>query len=142
VALVTMSSQEHYERVACCMKNNLDFSRGLVVKARNDMKVVEIGLQHDAPLDVMCFHLQQAAEKFLKALLASKNVRYPLTHDLEVLIEKAVPFVLFAVRPPPSRPTQARGSPPTTPDPQSSSLPCPSVDSVANRSSSRLCDFA
>ena len=74
------------------MKRNIDFSRGLLIKAHNDMKVVAIGVEHDAPLDVMCFHLQQAAEKLIKALLASKNVNYPLTHDLDVLIEHALPL--------------------------------------------------
>jgi len=28
-----------------------------------------IGLEHDAPLDTVCFHIQQTAEKLLKALL-------------------------------------------------------------------------
>ncbi len=35
----------------------------------------------------MCFHCQQAAEKFLKAFLVRRNTRYPLTHDLLILLE-------------------------------------------------------
>lgn len=33
-----------------------------------------------------CFHLQQATEKFLKALLAHFEISYRLTHDLELLV--------------------------------------------------------
>jgi HEPN domain-containing protein len=51
-------------------------------------------LQADPTADVALigFHLQQAAEKLLKALLAERDVDYPLTHDLErllILIEDA-----------------------------------------------------
>lgn len=45
-------------------------------------------LQADPTADVALigFHYQQAAEKLLKALLAERNVDYPLTHDLERLL--------------------------------------------------------
>jgi len=33
----------------------------------------------------VCFHAQQSAEKYLKALLIAKNVDFPKTHDLSTL---------------------------------------------------------
>ncbi|GAB4478004.1 MAG: HEPN domain-containing protein [Anaerolineales bacterium] len=37
------------------------------------------------PLRAICFHTQQSAEKYLKALLLSKNLAFPKTHDLPTL---------------------------------------------------------
>lgn len=48
---------------------------------------MEIGLEHGAFLDTICFHLQQAAEKLLKALLDARDVRYPRTHDLSHFLD-------------------------------------------------------
>lgn len=42
-------------------------------------------------MDTICFHIQQTAEKLLKALLVWRNVDYPLTHDLGDLLDLAVP---------------------------------------------------
>ena len=69
------------------MKNNLDHARVLLEKAGNDLKLAGIGLQHDAPTDTIAFHLQQAAEKILKAILASREIIYPKTHDLDDLFD-------------------------------------------------------
>ena len=35
----------------------------------------------------LCFHAQQAVEKALKAVLVSRGIDFPLTHDLENLLE-------------------------------------------------------
>jgi HEPN domain-containing protein len=45
------------------------------------------------PLEVICFHCQQAAEKLLKAVLARNKRVIPRTHDLPQLLDQAV--VLF-----------------------------------------------
>ncbi len=37
----------------------------------------------------VCFHAQQAAEKAIKAVLLSRGIDFPLTHDLEELLEIA-----------------------------------------------------
>lgn len=37
----------------------------------------------------VCFHAQQAAEKAIKAVLIAKGLGFPLTHDIEELIELA-----------------------------------------------------
>ena len=71
------------------MKSNLDFARGLVLRAEDDFATAQIGWEHGAPLETVCFHLQQAAEKLLKAALASRGVDYPFTHDLERLLKLA-----------------------------------------------------
>jgi HEPN domain-containing protein len=43
-------------------------------------------LKRKAPLtSASCFHSQQCTEKYLKALLVSKNVEFPKTHDLLIL---------------------------------------------------------
>ncbi|MEK6409399.1 MAG: HEPN domain-containing protein [Acidobacteriota bacterium] len=71
------------------MKSDLDVAKTLILKADNDLKMARIGFDHDAPLDTVAFHVQQAAEKMLKALLASRGVDYPRTHDLRALINLA-----------------------------------------------------
>ena len=38
-----------------------------------------------APNDTVCFHCQQAAEKYLKALLTFLSIQAPRTHDLPEL---------------------------------------------------------
>lgn len=37
--------------------------------------------------ELLCFHAQQAAEKSLKAVLISRGISFPRTHDLKLLIE-------------------------------------------------------
>ena len=57
-------------------------------KARQDELVVERLLgDRDVDDDTLGFHAQQAAEKLLKAVLTSRNVDYPRTHNLGVLVE-------------------------------------------------------
>ncbi len=49
-------------------------------------QAVEDNPNHDA----VCFHSQQAAEKYLKARLVEAGAAFPRTHDLEVLLSLAV----------------------------------------------------
>jgi HEPN domain-containing protein len=37
----------------------------------------------------VCFHIQQGAEKLLKAALTARNLEYPFTHDLRELLDLA-----------------------------------------------------
>ena len=37
-------------------------------------------------LEVICFHLQQCAEKLMKAVLSKREIYYPKNHDLENLL--------------------------------------------------------
>ena len=41
--------------------------------------------------DLICFHCQQAAEKYLKALLQELGLPVPRTHDLEDLFDRLLP---------------------------------------------------
>lgn len=43
----------------------------------------------DSPDEIIGFHAQQAAEKFLKAVLSHKNIAHRKTHDLTELIDQA-----------------------------------------------------
>jgi HEPN domain-containing protein len=45
--------------------------------------------------DIVCFHCQQCAEKYLKALLMEAEVRFPKTHDLLALLKLVAPVVPF-----------------------------------------------
>ncbi|MFO7821166.1 MAG: HEPN domain-containing protein [Lentisphaeria bacterium] len=55
-------------------------------KANEDLAVAEelrdFGTGH---FGIICFHCQQAAEKYLKALLAHNGLAVPRTHDIEFL---------------------------------------------------------
>ena len=42
--------------------------------------------------DLTCFHCQQAAEKYLKALLQETGAVVPRTHDLDDLLDLLLPF--------------------------------------------------
>jgi len=56
-------------------------------KAESDLKNIELVLPApDAPLDTVCFHAQQAAEKYLKALLTFHSIPFRKTHDLPELV--------------------------------------------------------
>lgn len=37
--------------------------------------------------DIVCFHLQQCVEKYLKARLVDAGIAFPKTHDLERLLD-------------------------------------------------------
>ena len=39
------------------------------------------------PLEIICYHCQQSAEKFLKGFLISNSIAPPKTHDLQQLCE-------------------------------------------------------
>jgi HEPN domain-containing protein len=41
--------------------------------------------------DLVCFHLQQSVEKYLKARLNEAGIPFPKTHDLERLLDLALP---------------------------------------------------
>lgn len=64
-----------------------------IKKANNDLKVAENELfigGNDIVMDAICFHSQQAVEKYLKAFLISKQIEFGKTHNLEYLIELCI----------------------------------------------------
>ncbi len=67
--------------------NRQDWVKLWIIKAENDIKAAEILIeQENAPTDVVCFHAQQAVEKLLKGYLTHRNVKFPKTHDILVLL--------------------------------------------------------
>ena len=57
-----------------------------VKKAEEDFVLARSALRRKKPLIAgACFHAQQCAEKYLKALLVSKKTGFPMTHDLLLL---------------------------------------------------------
>ena len=72
------------------MKSSAEQARLLATKAEHDFQLAKLGLASNAALDGVCFHLQQVAEKLLKALLSLHDVEYPLTHNLQVLLDLVV----------------------------------------------------
>jgi HEPN domain-containing protein len=59
-----------------------------VEKAENDLRnaVHTLTMDEDCPFDTVCFHAQQCAEKYVKALLTLREIELPNTHDLLELI--------------------------------------------------------
>lgn len=58
-----------------------------VVKAERDLGVARDAFQLNKDYwDIICYHCQQATEKFFKAYLIHHGVSFPRTHDLEVLL--------------------------------------------------------
>ena len=43
---------------------------------------------HPKPLEIICFHCQQAAEKAIKALFILKEIEIIKIHDLMILLKK------------------------------------------------------
>lgn len=64
-----------------------DIVRLRIGKAENDIEAARriMADPNACPYDTVCFHCQQAVEKYLKALLTAFNIPAPRTHDLEVL---------------------------------------------------------
>lgn len=62
-----------------------------IKKAENDLKIVEHLLNvEDAPKDILCFHIQQAVEKYLKAYLTWNEMRVKKTHDMESILNLCI----------------------------------------------------
>ena len=65
-----------------------------VTKAEADLVTArrELRARRQPNFDAACFHAQQAAEKYLKALLQTRGVAFPRTHNLIELLELCLPF--------------------------------------------------
>lgn len=59
-------------------------------KARKDLHTVEILMREQGDAEIASFHLQQAAEKYLKGYLLSHGWQLQRTHNLEILLNEAV----------------------------------------------------
>ena len=76
--------------------------RQWLAKADQDIRACETLLSADPPfLYPACFHAQQAAEKYLKALLTWHQIEFPKTHAIEQLLdllEPALPDIASGLR--------------------------------------------
>lgn len=69
--------------------NTNELARAWIAKAESDIKNIENNLRYveeEIPIDTVCFHCQQAVEKYLKAYLTKKNISFPHTHNLGSLV--------------------------------------------------------
>lgn len=63
-------------------------------KVENDLKNIENNINSDEiPTDTICFHAQQAVEKFFKGALIYFQRDISKTHDLVKLLTELVPFI-------------------------------------------------
>jgi HEPN domain-containing protein len=65
-----------------------------VAKAEGDFLTAgrELAAADRPNYDGVCFHAQQCAEKYLKALLVEEGVAFPKVHDLAALLSLLLPF--------------------------------------------------
>lgn len=75
------------------MPDQADLARGWMLKGDSDRLDTQRALASPGPYYTACFHTQQAAEKYLKALLALAAQPIPRTHDLVVLYDQCVRVV-------------------------------------------------
>lgn len=73
-------------------KTNLSAAQALVTKAGHDLDSAVALLEMRGHLEIVCFHLQQAAEKYLKGFIQLHAGEYPRTHDLVVLLDECRKF--------------------------------------------------
>lgn len=67
---------------------NEEAARSWVMRAEHDFTIALRDMEYTTPTtDMVCFHMQQAAEKYLKAFLVFHGREYPHTHRLEVVIQ-------------------------------------------------------
>src|SRR5947208_15321305 len=77
-----------FPRAGCCMKRT---TRDWVRKAEADLVIARRISRSKTPLhDGVCFHCQQSAEKYLKALLNELGLAIPRTHNLDDLLSLLV----------------------------------------------------
>ena len=67
------------------MPDKLELARGWFLKAESDLSAAKIMVESNGPYDTVCFHAQQAAEKYMKGLLAFCGQPFHRTHDLDEL---------------------------------------------------------
>ncbi len=70
-----------------------EFVRQWLLKAEEDLNAAKSLLTYGTTfLSTVCFHSQQAAEKFLKAYLTYRQVEFPKTHDIDEILDLIAPI--------------------------------------------------
>src|SRR5260370_24798563 len=88
--LSARSSGRPREKARSCMpvpNPAIPVVRDWIAKAENDLRNAAhtLRLGADCPTDTVCFHAQQCAEKYIKALLVFRATPFPNTHNIRVL---------------------------------------------------------
>jgi HEPN domain-containing protein len=69
-----------------------EFVRGWLQKVEEDLNAAKsLSTYGETFLSTVCFHLQHAAEKYLKAFLTRHQVKFPKTHDIDELLNLVKP---------------------------------------------------
>ncbi len=70
------------------MKDKSDIVKAWIRKAESDLinATNSINIKPKPPLDTVCFHAQQCAEKYLKAYLVQYEINFEKTHNLGELV--------------------------------------------------------
>lgn len=65
-----------------------EYLNNWLFRAREDIAVIDSLYNTDPVLyaSTICFHSQQAVEKYLKAYLVYSNIDFPRTHDVDFLL--------------------------------------------------------
>lgn len=71
---------------------NEEYVQEWLNKAEKDIKTVEIMKEFEDLTEIICFHCQQAVEKYLKALLIKNNEEITKTHNIDYLLNKCLQF--------------------------------------------------
>lgn len=71
-----------------------DIVKEWVEKAEGDFRTAEREgrVRKEPNYDAVCYHAQQCAEKYLKAFLTYHQISFRPIHDLEVLLNAAMPI--------------------------------------------------
>ena len=77
-------------------------ARQWVERAEDDLRAAEytLTMPEGCPFAVVCFHSQQAVEKFIKALLVYRSIDFPRVHDVSELVRllpREIAFPLSAL---------------------------------------------
>ena len=67
------------------MPDEVTLARGWFLKAESDLLTAKRMIDGEGPYDTVCFHAQQAVEKYLKGLLTFRGQPFHRTHNLEEL---------------------------------------------------------
>ncbi|TCO10756.1 HEPN domain-containing protein [Natronoflexus pectinivorans] len=74
-------------------KATVDYIKQWLIKANEDLLVVEKLTESEiVATSSVCFHCQQAVEKFLKAYLIANGVEIKKTHNIEFLLSECSDF--------------------------------------------------
>jgi len=65
-----------------------DYVKSWFMRADEDLALIEVLLKEESFFpNPICFHAEQAAEKYLKGFLAHHEMHVRKVHDLEILVE-------------------------------------------------------